>query len=129
MKTDGSIKIALDSKKLNKWVVKNKYQMPNIDELVDQIAQIITSNKSGKVWFTTVDLAYAYGQLLLAWETAKHYYLSIIGGKATGTYQFQTGFYGLADMPAEFQQALDRTLGNQKGVFAFNDDVLKVSKG
>ncbi len=69
VKKDGSQKLALDSKKLNAWVIKNKYQMPNIDELVDQIAQIMTSEK---VWFTTVDLAYAYGQLLLAWETAKH---------------------------------------------------------
>ncbi len=32
-------------------------------------------------------------------------------------------------MPAEFQQAMDRTPGNQKGVFAFIDDVLIVSKG
>ncbi len=129
VKQDGSLKLALDSKKHNEWVVKNKYQMPNIDELVDQIAQIITSKKSGTVWFTTVDLAYAYGQLLLAWETAKHCNFSVVGGETTGTYQFQFGFYGLADMPAEFQQAMDRTLGNQKGVFAFIDDVLIISKG
>ncbi len=71
VKKDGSIKLALDSKRLNEWVIKNKYQMPNIDELIDQIAQIITSSKSGRVWFTTVDLAYAYSQLKLARETAR----------------------------------------------------------
>ncbi len=124
VKKDGSLKLALDSKKLNEWVIKNKNQMPNIDELIDQIAQIITSNKPGRVWFTTVDLAYAYGQLALVLETARQCNFSIVGGTATGTYQLQTGFYGLADMPAEFQQAMDRTLGNHPGVFAFIDDVL-----
>ncbi len=52
--------MALDSKKLKEWVIKNKYQLPNIDELIDQLAQIITSTKPGRVRFTTVDLAYAY---------------------------------------------------------------------
>ena len=129
VKKDGSLKIALDSKKLNEWVIKNKYQMPSKDELVDQIAQIITSKKHGRVWFTTVDSAYAYGQLRLALETARQCNASVVGGAATGTYQFQTGLYGLADMPVEFQQAMDRTVGTQPGVFAFLDDVLIVSKG
>ena len=30
----------------------------------------------------------------------------------TGTYRFQTGFYGLTDMPAEFQKATDYTIIN-----------------
>ena len=50
-------------------------------------------------------------------------------GKATGTYQFLTGFCGLADMPAEFQKAMDRTLNNSKNTFCFLDDILIVSKG
>ncbi len=62
-------------------------------------------------------------------ETARRCNFSVVGGEATGTYEFQTGFYGLADMPAVFQQAMNRTLGNQQGVFAFIDDVLIVSKG
>ena len=41
--------------------------MPNIDELVDNVSQIITSNTSptAKVRFTLLDLRYAYGQLPL----------------------------------------------------------------
>ena len=35
VKKDGSIKLALESRELNKQVHKNKYQMPNNDELVD----------------------------------------------------------------------------------------------
>ena len=47
MKKDGSIKLALESRELNKQVHKNKYQMPNIDELVDGISQIIAERKGG----------------------------------------------------------------------------------
>ena len=52
-----------------------------------------------------------------------------MGGQATGTYRFLTGFYGLADMPAEFQKEIDRTLNHAKNTFCFLDDVLIVSKG
>ena len=54
---------------------------------------------------------------------------SIIGGQATGTYQFQTGFYGLTDMPAEFQKAIDLTLSNEKDAFGFLDDILIIFHG
>ena len=37
VKKDQSIKLALDSKVLNKAIHKNKYQMPNIDMLIDTI--------------------------------------------------------------------------------------------
>ena len=46
-------------------------------------------------------------------------HFSIIGAQATGTYQFQTGFYGLTDMPAEFQKAIDLTLNSEKDTFPF----------
>ena len=42
---------------------------------------------------------------------------------------FLTGFYGPADMPAEFQKAMDRTLNHSKSTFCFLDDILIVSKG
>ena len=50
-------------------------------------------------------------------------------GQATGTYRFLIGLYGLADMPAEFQKAMDRTLNHSKNTFCFLDDILIVSKG
>ena len=34
---DGSNKLALDSKLLNDQIFKNKYQMPNIHELIDNL--------------------------------------------------------------------------------------------
>ena len=59
----------------------------------------------------------------------KHCNFSIVGGKATGTYRFRTGFYGLTDMPNEFQKAMDSTLLNLLQTFCFIDDVLIVSRG
>ena len=35
IKKDGSVKLVLESRELNKQVHKNKYQLPNIDELMD----------------------------------------------------------------------------------------------
>ena len=65
----------------------------------------------------------------LAADTAKQCNFNIVGGKATGIYRFLTGFYGLADMPAEFQKAMDRTINHAKNTFCFLDDILIVSKG
>ena len=108
---------------------KNKYQMPNVEELLDGVSQIVTAQAAGTLFFTVLDLKYAYSQLKLTPQTARQCNFNIVGGKATGTYQFLTAFYGLADMPAEFQKAMDRTLNNSKNTFCFLDDILIVSKG
>ena len=47
VKKDQSIKLALDSKVLNKSIHKNKYQMPNIDMLIDTISQHLTNTQNG----------------------------------------------------------------------------------
>ena len=82
-----------------------------------------------EVWFTSLDSNYAFSQLSLSEETSKHCNFSILGGKATGTYRFKTGFYGLTDMPTEFQKAMDRTLLNVLNTFCFLDDILIVTVG
>ena len=91
--------------------------MPNVDELIDGVSQIITATSEGSLYFTVLDLKYTYSQIRLTAETAKQ--RNIVGGQATGTYRFLTGFYGLADMPAEFQKAMDRTLNHSKNTFCF----------
>ena len=84
--------------------------MPNVDELLDGVSQIVTAKTNGTLYFTVLDLKYAYSQIRLTAETDNQCNFSIVGGQATGTYRFLTGFYGLADMPAEFQKAMDCTL-------------------
>ena len=81
VKKDKSVKLALDSKILNKSIHKNKYQMPNIDSLIDSISQHINdSNQGENVYFSTIDLKYAYSQLNLHPATARHCNFNIICG-------------------------------------------------
>ena len=62
VKRDQTIKLALDSKNLNKSRHKNKYQMPNIETLMDSKSQITTDYKTKpaeKIYFSTIDIKYA----------------------------------------------------------------------
>ena len=128
VKKDQSIKLALDSKVLNKAIHKIKYQMPNIDMLIDTISQHLTNTQNGQqAYFTTLDLKYAYSQSKLHHDTAKHCNFNIICGESTGTYRFKTGFYGLTDMLAEFQKAMDYTLTGLQNTYCFLGDIIIVS--
>ena len=129
VKKDQTVRLALDSEKINNFIYKNKYQMPNIDLLLDKIAQVVESDKTKQTLFSKLDLRYAYSQIPLEQPTRKQCNFSLIGGNATGTYQFQTGFYGLADMPAEFQKTIGLTLTNCTNTYANLDDILIVTKG
>ena len=129
VKKDKSIKIALDSKILNKAIHKNKYQMPNIDSLIQTISQTLSTAPQETAYFTILDLQYAYSQLKLHSDTARHCNFNIVSGDMTGTHRFKTGFYGLTDMPAEFQKAIDCTLAGLENTFCFLDDILIVSRG
>ena len=129
VKKDGSVKLALESRELNKQVHKNKYQMPNIKELMDLVGQTLSERKPGNVYFSTMDLTHAYGQLPLSPETSVQCNFSLVGGKLTSTYRFQTGFYGLTTMPAEFQRVMDTILSEFPQAHAFIDEILVVTKG
>ena len=92
-------------------------------------AQLITGDTPGKVWFTALDLKYAFSQLPLSELTSIHSNFSILCGEAIGTYRFETDFYGLADMPTDFQKAMDCTLQGLEGVICYLYDILVVTKG
>ena len=120
----------MDSKTINKEIHKNKYQMHNIECLMDNIAQSITqSSNEGQILFSTIDLRYAYSRLPLDEDTANQCNFNIIGVQATGTYRFNTGFNRLTDMPAEFQKAIDKTIFNLKNTFSYLDDIIIVTGG
>ena len=112
VKKDDWIKLALDAKPINRQIFRNKHQMPNVDELNDGVSQIVTENKESILYFTMLDLKHAFSQLKLAADTAEQCDFNIVGGKATGTYRFPTGFYGLADVPAEVQKAMDGAINH-----------------
>ena len=64
VKKDRSVKTAVDARALNENIVKDKYMMPNLDNLMDMVAEQVTKD-SGETWFSSLDLKYAYGQLPL----------------------------------------------------------------
>ena len=131
VKKDKSVKIALDSKNLNDELHKNKYQMQSIDHLVGSVALYISERRNlpGQFLFSKIDLKYAYSQIPLDENIQKHCNFNILGGRATGTYRFINGFYGLTDMPDTFQKTIDKTLQNVKTKFAYLDDILVITKG
>ena len=93
VKKGQSIKLALDSKVLNKAIHKNRYQMPNTDMLIDTISQHLTNTQNGQqAYFITLELKYAYSQLKIHHDNEKHCNFNIICGESTGTCRFKTGF-------------------------------------
>ena len=130
VKKDKSSKLALDSKKLNQAIHKNKYQMQSIDHLIDAVALYISERKASPAihWFSKFDLKYAYSQIPLDESIANYCNFSILGGRATGTYRFLNGFYGLTDMPATFQNTIDKTLEGITSKFSFLDNFLVITK-
>lgn len=54
-KKDGTMRLCIDYKQLNKVIVKNKYPLPRIDDLFDQL-------QGAKVFFK-IDLRSGYHQL------------------------------------------------------------------
>ena len=127
VKKDKSVKIALDSRKLNEITIKRKAQMPNMEELISRISRKIADGPADEIWTSKLDLDYAYGQLSLSREARNLCIFAVTGGNFTGYYRFLKGFYGLADIPTIFQEKIDQTLENKHP--AWLDDIIVVTKG
>ena len=59
-KKDGSFRMCIDYRELNKLTVKNRYPLPHIDDLFDQL--------QGKTVFSKIDLRSGYHQLRIKEE-------------------------------------------------------------
>ena len=102
--------------------------MPNIHELIDNVDLQISEKSNGRVWFSNLDLKNAYSQLKLCKQTSEQCNFIIVGGKTTGTYRFLTGFYGLGDMPNEFQRVMDSLMKSIPFTNCYIDDILVASR-
>ena len=98
--------------------------------LIESISQNLTNTKQGQpAHFSNMDLNYGYSQLQLQKDTAKHCNLKMFCGETTSTHRFKAGFYGLTDIPAKFQNAMDYTLLVLRNTYCFLDDIIIVSTG
>ena len=127
IKSDKSVKIALDSRKLNDSCIKMRPHMPNMEELLNQISVEITRDRTVQLFLSKIDLDYAYGQMKLSEETSRQCVFALTGGNFSGYYRYKKGFYGLADIPTIFQEKIDRTL--EYCTPAWLDDIIVVTRG
>ena len=104
VKSDKSVKIASDSRKLNDSCIEMRTHMPNMEELLNQISVEIRRDRTVKRFISKIDLDYAYGQMRLSEETSRRCVFALTGGKLSGYYRFKKGFYGLADIPTNSEK-------------------------
>jgi hypothetical protein len=117
-KPDGSLRMCLDYRALNRITVKNKYPLPRIDDLLDQL--------SGATVFSGLDLVSGYWQLRMSDEDAP----KTAFRTHLGLYQWRVLPMGLSNAPSTFQRAMNEIFADCIGKFVciYLDDILIYSK-
>ena len=82
------IKMKIDSKQISKCIHRSKYQMTTIEPLLAKTAQAVKTPGQVDIFFSMIDLRYAYAQLSLNYKTKEQCNFSLVGGRATDLYQF-----------------------------------------
>ena len=87
-KSDGSVKIALDAVELKRQIVRKTMHMSILAELLDQISIKISEGRGKLLFISTIDLKYAFGQIALHKNTAKHCVVAIFGERQRAIIEF-----------------------------------------
>nr|GEX43963.1 putative reverse transcriptase domain-containing protein [Tanacetum cinerariifolium] len=95
-KKDGSFRICIDYRKLNKLTVKNRYPLLRIDDLFDQF--------QGSRVYSKIDMRSGYHQLRVREEDI----LKTTFRTPYGHYEFQVIPFGLTNAPAKFMDLMNR---------------------
>ncbi|GKB06655.1 putative reverse transcriptase domain-containing protein [Tanacetum coccineum] len=117
-KIDGSFRMCIDYRELNKLTVKNRYPLLGIDDLLDQL--------QGSSVYSKIDLRSGYHQIRVRDEDIP----KMAFRTRYGHYEFQVMPFGLTNAPAVFMNLMNRVCRPylDKFVIVFIDDILIYSK-
>ncbi|GJV86095.1 putative reverse transcriptase domain-containing protein [Tanacetum coccineum] len=117
-KKDGSFQMCIDYRKLNKLIVNNRYPLPRIEDLFDQL--------QGSRVYSKIDLRSDYHQLRVREEDIS----KTAFRTRYGHYEFQVMLFGLTNAPTIFIDLMNRVCKPylDRFVIVFIDDILIYSK-